>query len=95
LTLDHRRFAQISLWIGFDGPFFEDSLVGRRARIGDVLEVMVVKNDARCNVDYARSDTAAASPEVLQTVAKHHASCAGCTAPCSARESSSGGDRFL
>jgi hypothetical protein len=78
LTLDHRRF-RANFVVDWDstGPFFEDSLVGRRARIGDVLEVMVVKNDARCNVITLDPDTAAASPEVLQTVAKHHASCAG------------------
>ena len=49
LTLDHRRF-RANFVVDWDstGPFFEDSLVGRLVRIGDMLEVMVVKNDARC-----------------------------------------------
>lgn len=78
LTLDHRRF-RANFVVDWDstGPFYEDLLVGRRIRIGDVLEVMIVKNDARCVVITVDPDTAAASPEVLQVVAKHHASCAG------------------
>ncbi len=52
-------------------------LVGRRIAFGDVLEIMIVKNDMRCIVITLDPDTAAASPEVLQVVARHHASCAG------------------
>lgn len=78
LPLDHRRF-RANFVVDWDstGPFYEDSLVGRRIHIGDVLEIMIVKNDMRCIVITLDPDTAAASPEVLQVVARHHASCAG------------------
>ena len=89
LTLDHRRF-RANFVVDWDstGPFYEDSLVGRRVRIGDVLEVMVVKNDARCNRDYARSRhrrgvARSACKRSPNTTPVARAS----TAPCCARES--------
>jgi hypothetical protein len=77
-TLDHRRFRANLYARWQDGtPFYEDSLVGRQLRIGDKLELLVVKKDPRCIIINLDPTTAAAHPEVLRTVAKGHKGCVG------------------
>lgn len=78
LALDPRRFRPnfVVDW-SVDEPFFEDSLVNRRLRIGEELLLQIVKRDQRCKVITLDPDTAAASPQVLEIVAHQHESCVG------------------
>ncbi len=78
ITLDPRRFRPNFLvdWKSQE-PFFEDSLVGRTVRIGEDLNLMVVKKDTRCTVITLDPDTAERSQVVLDTVARNHEGCSG------------------
>lgn len=58
-------------------PFYEDGLVGKRLKIGDTLEIAVVKKDPRCLIITLDPETATPAPEVLRNVARKHAGCAG------------------
>jgi uncharacterized protein len=58
-------------------PFFEDSLVDRRIRIGEHLLMSVVKRNVRCKVMTLDPETAEAAPHVLETVARAHESRTG------------------
>jgi uncharacterized protein len=77
-ALEMRRFRSNLLVEWNDAaPFFEDKLIGRRVRIGETVEVMPVKKDGRCVIITLDPDTAAATPEVLEVVARKHEGCAG------------------
>ncbi|MGH9682578.1 MAG: MOSC domain-containing protein [Candidatus Acidiferrales bacterium] len=78
MELDHRRF-RANFYVRWDNgkPFYENELVGTKLRIGEKVEVMVVKNDARCVIITLDPSTAEASPQVLEVVAKNHANCIG------------------
>lgn len=58
-------------------PFYEDTLIGKRLKIGDTLEVTIVKKDPRCIIITLDPESAVSTPEVLKTVARKHAGCAG------------------
>jgi|HubBroStandDraft_6_1064221.scaffolds.fasta_scaffold277425_2 uncharacterized protein YcbX len=75
---DPRRFRPNLLvdW-NVDEPYFEDSLINRRLRIGEKLLLEIVKRDQRCKVITLDPDTAQASPQVLEIVARQHQSCVG------------------
>jgi len=77
-TLDHRRFRP-NLFVRWQDttPFYEDTLVGKTLRIGDKLQINIVKKDPRCIIINLDPDTATAQKEVLLTVAKGHRGCAG------------------
>jgi uncharacterized protein YcbX len=76
--LDPRRFrANFYVRWHDETPFYEDSLVGRTLRVGAEVEILVVKKDPRCVIITLDPDTAAPHPEVLRTVARKHAGCAG------------------
>lgn len=78
VALDPRRFRCNFLvdWAASE-PFFEDSLVDRRIRIGEKVVLVVGKKNARCKVITLDPDTAEAAPQVLETVARKHENCAG------------------
>lgn len=78
LELDIRRFRP-NLFVEWTDsrPFFEETLVGRRVRIGAIVELMVVKKNMRCVVTTLDPDTAQPSPEVFEAIAKNHGSCVG------------------
>lgn len=58
-------------------PFYEDILVGRRLRIGERLELMIVKKNVRCQVINIDPDTGVSQAEVLGAVARQRQGCAG------------------
>lgn len=72
-ALDRRRFrANLYVdWQGRDG-YYEDSLVGRRLRIGDRLQMQVLERDPRCKMITLDPDTAEISPRVLRHVSRKH-----------------------
>lgn len=78
ITLDPRRFRPnfVVDW-NVDQPYFEDSLVDRRIRIGETLTLVVAKRNQRCKVITLDPDTVAASPQVFEIVARQHESCVG------------------
>ncbi|MGH9714529.1 MAG: MOSC domain-containing protein [Candidatus Acidiferrales bacterium] len=78
MELDHRRFRAnfYARWEN-DGPYFEDELVGRELKIGEDVTVRVMKKDGRCVMINLDPETAAASPAVLQQVARAHSGCLG------------------
>ncbi len=78
VAIDHRQF-RANFYVRWpDKPaYFEDELVGRRLKMGDTLEVMVVKKDPRCVIINMNPDTAEVQPKVLLTVAKGHKGCIG------------------
>jgi uncharacterized protein YcbX len=60
-----------------DEPFFEDRFVGKELRIGESVVIHIVAKDARCVMINLDPETAAASPVVLEKVARDHAGCIG------------------
>jgi uncharacterized protein YcbX len=78
VELDHRRFRP-NLFVKWtdETPFYEDQLVGKTLTIGDKLQINVVKKDPRCVIISLDPSDATFKPEVLRTVAKKHAGCAG------------------
>lgn len=57
--------------------FFEDSLVGKRLRIGDTVEIALTDRDPRCKMITLDPETGAAMPELLKHVLEQHGGCAG------------------
>lgn len=76
--LDSRRF-RANFYVRWKSaePFYEDTLVGRRLKIGDSLEIAIVKKDPRCIIINLDPTDAEHHPEVLKTVAKGHKGCVG------------------
>ncbi len=56
---------------------FENSLVGKRLRIGDQVEIAITDRDPRCKMITLDPDTAEALPELLKHVLAEHDGCAG------------------
>lgn len=75
---DARRFRANVLidWINTDQRF-EDSLISKRIRIGEKLELMIAKRDMRCKIITLDPETAEAAPKVLEVVARQYEGCAG------------------
>jgi uncharacterized protein YcbX len=78
VPIDHRQF-RANFYVRWTNgkPYYEDELVGRRVKIGDTLEAMVVKKDPRCVIINLDPETAQSRIEVLKTVARKHAGCVG------------------
>lgn len=78
VKIDHRRFRAnfYVRWID-STPFYEDELVGKCLKVGETLEIMIVKKDTRCKIVTVDPDTADVNPDVLRTIARKHAGCAG------------------
>jgi uncharacterized protein YcbX len=78
LPLDVRRFRPNFMvdWADRDARH-EDSLIGRTVRIGDSAAFVIAKKDGRCKVITFDPDTAQASPQVLEVVARNHGGCFG------------------
>lgn len=76
--LDARRF-RANFYMRWDDPtpFFEDSLIGKRLKVGERLEIEIVRKDPRCIIINLDPNDAAHHPEVLRTVAKKHRGCVG------------------
>ena len=78
MALDKRRF-RANFYVDWDsgGGFYEDELIGRKLKIGDSLETIVLGPDPRCKVITIDPDTAETSHAVLRNVARNHDGCAG------------------
>ena len=78
MDLDPLRFrANVYVRWDRDEPFYENELVGRVVRIGEEVEVQIVKKDGRCVMVTLDPRTAEPSPVVLEKVAREHEGCAG------------------
>jgi len=76
--LDPRRFrANFYAQWDDDRAFFEDTLIGRELRIGDAVNVMVLKKDVRCVMITLDPDDGMSFPTLLECVARNHEGCAG------------------
>jgi uncharacterized protein YcbX len=78
IELDERRFRAnfYARWVE-DRAFFEDELLGRELRIGEIVTLQVVKKNARCVMINVDPETAAPSPVVFEKVARCHQGLAG------------------
>jgi uncharacterized protein YcbX len=77
-VLDKRRFrANLYLDLARSEGLSENSLVGRRVRIGSKVVVSVLERDPRCKMITLDPDTALPSQELLRNVAQNHDGMAG------------------
>ncbi|HEX8118907.1 MAG TPA: MOSC domain-containing protein [Pyrinomonadaceae bacterium] len=78
VPVDFRRF-RMNVYFDLDaaGGFAEDEFVGRRLRVGERAQVMVLERDPRCKMISLDPDTGGHNPEVLRRVAAQHDACAG------------------
>ena len=78
IPIDKRRFrANVYLNLASEDGFAEDTLVGRKLRIGSSAEIAVLERDPRCKMMSLDPDTGEHKPEVLREVAKAHTNFAG------------------
>ena len=78
ITLNKQRFrANIYINLSSEKGFAEDTFVGRRLRIGERAEIMVLERDPRCKMISLDPVTGEHNPEILRHVAKTHANLAG------------------
>ena len=77
-ALDSERFrANFNVDWADGGGFFEDSLVGKRLRIGEQVEIALTDRDARCKMITLDPATAQAMPDLLKHVLAQHGGCVG------------------
>lgn len=78
VTPDARRFRAnlVVDWTSGESRY-EDSLIGKRVKIGERVELMIAKRDMRCKIITLDPETAVATPKVLEVVAKNYDGCAG------------------
>ncbi|HET9400688.1 MAG TPA: MOSC domain-containing protein [Candidatus Acidoferrales bacterium] len=75
---DARRFrANLVVDWTNGGERYEDSLIGKRVKIGERVELMISKRDMRCKIITLDPETADATPKVLEVVAKQYEGYAG------------------
>jgi len=55
----------------------EETLIGKRIKVGERVELIVAKRDMRCKIITLDPDTAEAAPKVLEVVARNYEGCAG------------------
>ena len=78
MELDERRLrANFYARWEENRAFYEDELVGRELRIGEIVTLQVVKKNARCVMINLDPETAAPSPVVFEKVARCHDGLAG------------------
>ncbi len=78
ISLDKRRFrANIYFNLNSDEGFGEDKLIGRRMRIGEKAEIMVLERDPRCKAISLDPETGEHNPQILKNVAQLHEANAG------------------
>jgi len=78
LKLDKRRFRS-NFYIDWDDKdgFYEDQLVGKKIKIGDTVEMMVIEKDPRCKFITIDPETADTNPRILRHVTKKYGGFAG------------------
>ncbi len=78
MPIDPRRFrANIYFDLTSSGGFAEDEFVGRKLRIGEKAEIMVLERDPRCKMISLDPETGAHNPDILRQVAQAHENFAG------------------
>ena len=78
ISLDKRRFrANIYFDLNSGEGFGEDALIGRRLRIGNKAEIMVLERDPRCKAISLDPETGEHNPQILKKVAQLHEASAG------------------
>ena len=77
MEIDKSRF-RANLYIDWneDKPY-ETELVGKRLKIGEMLEINVLERDPRCKMITLDPDTSEANPEIVKHVNKAHSGFAG------------------
>ncbi|MGD1857177.1 MAG: MOSC domain-containing protein [Leptolyngbyaceae cyanobacterium] len=77
MDVDKRRF-RANLYVDWnkDTPY-ETELVGKRLKIGEMLEINVLERDPRCKMITLDPDTSEANPEIVKHVNKAHSGFAG------------------
>ncbi|MEM7772018.1 MAG: MOSC N-terminal beta barrel domain-containing protein [Cyanobacteria bacterium P01_E01_bin.6] len=79
IEVDKRRF-RANLYVSWneDKPkVYERELIGKRLKIGDMLEVAVLERDPRCKMITLDPDTSEANPEIIKHVSRAHEGFAG------------------
>lgn len=79
ISVDKRRF-RANFYVEWDDPsdpYYEFSLVGKKLKIGEKLEISVLERDPRCKMITLDPDTAEESPKLLQHVSRSHGGDAG------------------
>jgi uncharacterized protein len=64
-------------WNGDKPPLYENELVGKRLKIGEMLEINVLERDPRCKMITLDPDTAEANPEIIKHVSRSYEGYAG------------------
>jgi uncharacterized protein len=78
LPLDKNRFrANIYFDCDLSDTFPEDHLIGRRLRIGERLELIILERDPRCKMISLDPQTGEHNPQILRSVAQNHSAQAG------------------
>jgi len=75
----HPLQFRANFYINWDegGPFYEDELVGKRIKIGDRLEVMILERGYRCKLMTIHPETAQSDTRLLKHVIKTRKGMAG------------------
>ena len=77
-SLGNERFrANFNVEWTRQSGFFEDSLIGKRLRIGGNVEIAITERDARCKMITLDPFTGAAMPDLLKHVVNIHGGCTG------------------
>jgi MOSC domain-containing protein len=78
IPMDKRRFrSNIYLNLTSGDGFAEDTLLGRKLRIGSSATILVLERDPRCKMISLDPDTSKHNPEVLRKLADAHDAFAG------------------
>ena len=79
IDVDKRRFrANFYVKWNDDKPsLYERELVGKRLKIGEMLEINVLERDPRCKMITLDPDTSDANPEIIKHVSQNHEGYAG------------------
>jgi uncharacterized protein len=78
ISLDKRRFRMnIYFNLNSEMGFGEDEFIGRRLRIGNKAELMVLEKDPRCKAISLDPETGEHNPQILKNVAQNHDANAG------------------
>ena len=79
INVDKRRFrANFYVKWNDDKPsLYEQELVGKRLKIGEMLEINVLERDPRCKMITLDPDTSDANPEIIKHVSQNHEGYAG------------------
>jgi MOSC domain-containing protein len=75
----HKLQFRANLYINWDqaGGFYEDELVGKRIKIGDRLELMILERGSRCKLLTIHPETAESDPRLLKHLIKTRKGFAG------------------